>query len=432
MSVNQIGGIISEEIDTGSQYRTTKLWVLAFATFPLLGVGLLNYRLDIAFVNLNIEDIDIPVFIILFFFVVLINFFIIFAGHRSIAIQMDRNQQFFIICLSLLIALQVLNTTRSTNLTAAVSLDIRLLFALFVFILMSVFFTGDEDLISKTLKVIIISSTVLLVIYMFRYLVVLKSNYLSIDWTMLSRRGRNLMGFYLAIVTPISVWKYISGRLFSWWIIPTVVHLFALVYTLSRGAWTSTAVSLLLIFLLHIYQSRIKENEYAKSSVRIFRRVIVATLLFAIVFLVLTNSVAREGATSRIQSLLELEDVGSEVSISRRKEMMDEGISRFIENPIIGIGTSNYLSETGYITHNDYLSVLCEQGIFGIALFLVLIFLVLRKIFLLSRYTWESMALKNSSLAIVVYMFLFNALIWSAISVAVIFALLFSLRQKEF
>lgn len=403
--VNELDSIHAIDSSSSSRFRTTKLWILVFCTFPLLANSGFSIRPNITLFGNNLSEFDLPLFLLLVLAVAAINFFIIATQHHRFSVHMSRFQIAFILLYSILFLVQCLNTTRSESVKASVALDARLLLLIILLVVIFIFFTGDKELISKVLKTIIISTTIMLVIYLFQYLVIHKSAFLGVSWGTATRTGKNVMGLYLALVTPIALWKYLSEKLLSLWVIPVVVHIFALVYLLSRGAWVSTAVSLGVMLALTFLRLAMNKGKSQQSIFNIMKKVLVVCGLLVVIFLFATTATQRGALQSRFSSLIELRDVGSEMSISTRTNVLKQGMAYFWSSPITGIGTSNFRSRTGIATHNEYLTQLSEQGILGMTPFLILIILILREVFKPAEFTWESMALKTSSLAAVIYLF---------------------------
>lgn len=62
---------------------------------------------------------------------------------------------------------------------------------------------------------------------------------------------------------------------------------------------------------------------------------------------------------------------GDQVATSGRDVLWAKAIEMYNENPIFGIGISNFKQSTGVSVHNAYLQMLCEGGIFGITIMML-------------------------------------------------------------
>lgn len=77
-----------------------------------------------------------------------------------------------------------------------------------------------------------------------------------------------------------------------------------------------------------------------------------------------------------------------EMDLNGREEMWDIAIQGYKENPLFGIGVSQFQKWSGLSTnpHNMYLQVLCEQGIAGLICFIIpLVFCLIHTIILLRK-----------------------------------------------
>ena len=78
---------------------------------------------------------------------------------------------------------------------------------------------------------------------------------------------------------------------------------------------------------------------------------------------------------------------GVEASAERRLLIWEKGMELFQENSLVGIGYGSF-SRLGYDlrdTHNIYVKILVEQGIIGMAIFVVLMFMFISEGFRLYR-----------------------------------------------
>ena len=393
---------------------TNRLWVLIFITFPLLGFELFR---------LNFGPFEIPIFIVLLFMGMLGHYIRICVGQSTLAVRLSMKQKLFLIAFYLFIILHIFNTFDSLAIERAISQQVKLFAAFLTFITISMSFPKDRLVIRKSIEIIIFSSTILLLIYIYRYLFIFDSPFLSIDWDMSGRHGRNQLGLYLAAITPLALWRYLHSRVFSVWIIPFVTHMFAVFYTLSRGTWVALFLSLPLILILLL---GMQAGEQMKRFFRIFAGGVGIVVL--VLFFYFSESLPlKEDFENRVQSLLTMEDSEGQRSISSRKTLVYEGLDLFSENPVLGSGTSSFVAIKYEASHNDYVAILSEQGIIGIVVFLFLIFLVIQNVCDLSDKTWEAVGLKHGSIAIIFYMNFVNA--YKVSMIYVIFGLLFSLNN---
>lgn len=86
------------------------------------------------------------------------------------------------------------------------------------------------------------------------------------------------------------------------------------------------------------------------------------------------------------QGLEMFADSDEEINLNGREYLWAMAIQGFMENPLFGIGVSQFETWTGLGTnaHNMYLQVLCEQGLIGIILFVIpLVYCIMHTIYLL-------------------------------------------------
>ncbi|MEA1963497.1 MAG: O-antigen ligase family protein [Patescibacteria group bacterium] len=145
---------------------------------------------------------------------------------------------------------------------------------------------------------------------------------------------------------------------------------FALFFTFSRAAWLAFVVGLFAVLIIAL----IKKDRF--GQIQILKIILVCGISIFILFTNFQNLVlvrVREG--SRLEQKSNIE----------RLESNKTAVNIFKNNWLIGVGMGNYTTELAKInpdhpayfyqpTHNVYLLIAAEIGIFGIALFLYLIF----------------------------------------------------------
>lgn len=387
--------------------------IIAFCSFPLMAT--LSLRIKVGL-------LEIPIFAISLLILSFIAFLKVCVGHAELDFHFSKKQRYFIIFLFLFIVLHLMNTTRSLKFDKAFSWDIKLIVCFSVFLLISILFT-EMKVITVMLDTIIISSSILILVYIYRYLIVFRSSYLSIEWGYASQVGKNQIGLYLAVATPIALWKYFDKRVLSVWIIPAFIHIYGSFYTMSRGTWVSLVLSFMFILLLFSLNGQPSRKGLI---ITIAKRSAVIFAIIILLGLAINLSMVKAEASRRFLSLRELRDIEG-TSIEDRKTYISQSIEKFLENPVLGIGTFNFFFKTGMDSHNDYLRVLSEQGILGIVIFAGLIGIVISSIHNIDKRRWETIALIHSCIAILFYFLFINT--YANVIIYVIFALLMSLER---
>jgi O-antigen ligase len=120
------------------------------------------------------------------------------------------------------------------------------------------------------------------------------------------------------------------------------------------------------------------------TRLRLFARVAVVTLLAAALFVLLP-------IIQPLTSFQRLGTTGTEVvhgDLNERTELWADGISAFMQAPVLGVGTDMYRSVSGLnkVAHNTYISVLVEEGLIGLVLFVAILWIVVRRVRRLPRW----------------------------------------------
>ena len=120
------------------------------------------------------------------------------------------------------------------------------------------------------------------------------------------------------------------------------------------------------------------------TRLRLVTRVAVVALL-AVALLALLPIV------QPLRSFQRLGTTGTEVAqgdLNGRTELWREGFNAFLEHPVLGVGTDMYrsVSALSKVAHNSYLSVLVEEGLIGLVLFVAILGIVVWQVRLLSRW----------------------------------------------
>ena len=143
----------------------------------------------------------------------------------------------------------------------------------------------------------------------------------------------------------------------------------ALFFTFSRAAWLAFVIGLFTILIIAL----IKKNR--QQLLQILKIILIFGILVFILFTNFQNLVlTRVKGESRLEQKSNIERLGSNKT----------AVDMFKNNWLIGVGIGNYTTELAKInpsqpayfyhpTHNVYLLIAAEIGIFGIALFLYLI-----------------------------------------------------------
>lgn len=270
----------------------------------------------------------------------------------------------------------------------------------------------------RFLRAIVLGGVVLLVVLEYYSIFVFHSPFLSADISHPTRSGRNSIGFFLAVAIP-SVLAFRSTTLRA---LILLYFVFSAVYLQSRGVLV--AVSAATVVTLTIRGGVTMAHGWTGILARRFRPV---------AFLAILSLVAL--AASQYQLLLSLLDqyvFVQHTSDDLRVRLAELAMATFRSHMLVGIGVGQfqYISPEGYLTHNDYLSVLAELGLLGFLPFFGLIAgTVWRAVRLLLHWLAQtdgpgaraSLARGMIGLSVASYLFVINAytalMFWVAIGV---------------
>lgn len=219
-------------------------------------------------------------------------------------------------------------------------------------------------------------SSITVLFYIYNSYFVLGSLYLVNGISDVTQEGRNQFGLYLsttsllALSLAIQFWTTSSSRYRILLLLSAAIHLTALLYSMSRGAWVSFVVCFLGSLLL-------RGQKKAFFHFVLFLLGIAVFLSFA--YTLDPDGVFGQTALAfelRFSSLLSFSDYAGD-SILLREHLLQAALDEFSRNPVFGMGVENFSHTYGFATHNTYAQFLAEEGVVGLALFLFLIIFVL-------------------------------------------------------
>jgi len=171
---------------------------------------------------------------------------------------------------------------------------------------------------------------------------------------------------YLAMAIPFIIGMYFTGinggKLFLS-ILMTLFILMALIFSLSRGGWISTAVGLAFMIAALLI------NQYLKGKTIVL---IVLVGLFFLAFIALSNRPV-------IQEILTIKQASKDTSFQSRVQVWHKTLDMIGDYPWLGTGPGTFstmftqyqppgLTSRFFMAHNDYLHFISETGIPLIAL----------------------------------------------------------------
>lgn len=180
------------------------------------------------------------------------------------------------------------------------------------------------------------------------------------------------LGTYLYFIAPKK--NYIFNAL----IIITIV-----VFIVLTGKRSSSFIVLSIPMLVLFISSKSKS-----AFINYFFPSLCAIFIFLYVFSTNLDRFDEIRGMEKVSHGLEMFLGEEEVDLNGREELWEAAIEGYRQNPMFGIGVSQFQKWSGYTTnpHNMYLQILCEQGIAGLTLFILpLIFCLFHTIYLLRK-----------------------------------------------
>jgi len=189
---------------------------------------------------------------------------------------------------------------------------------------------------------------------------------MRVNGTMLHLGSNELAAFYV-VALLVSAGLLLSLRDLQWrlfFLLSTGLAAWGVIYSYSRSAYLAALVGAALMGLLRSLKLTL---------------VLLLFLLAAPLFLP-ASVLDRFG-------MINSEQTQTDESTERRLELWTVAWERFQENPVLGTGYRSFpkLNRYNMDTHNNYLKVLCELGLFGFLAFLGLFVHGFRQGWLLSR-----------------------------------------------
>jgi len=261
---------------------------------------------------------------------------------------------------------------KATNIEQAFDSQLKavsvLLFALSIysFIIQSV----------KNLNIVLLTNVFILLILVFYFL--FSNITLGNDRVAGSALNSNSYG-YIVFVGLSSVFLLYTLTNKNKWILYTIFFLvpttiYIALTTSSRGGLITTLILIIgNIYLISIKRNKKKQNKH----IRFYS--LISIIIMGLVLNYFYDNIYLNSNINKRFDLLYLNE-------STREYHVQKAIEIGLENPILGIGAGNYsitpkLIEMGSFTHNAFAEAFVSYGIFGLLLYLLICFSILKKIF---------------------------------------------------
>lgn len=194
------------------------------------------------------------------------------------------------------------------------------------------------------------------------------------------------LGDFLIIPTMLLLYNLYHKRFIKVSVAGIFVLLPFTIFSFSRSAYVSIAVSSLVLHVFSVFRNQIPKRTFI---LRIVILLIVLGSVFA--FIMSTSQLKNKSSLSTIYAYLVQNNnlSNNKDLVGRRPYYFRQAIDSFLKNPLMGIGPNNFHSvsltyakkpylESTETVHNIFLEVLVGQGIFGLLPFtgLILLFLI--------------------------------------------------------
>lgn len=198
--------------------------------------------------------------------------------------------------------------------------------------------------------------------------------------------GPNELGVFYAMYTAllVGISYFVEEKKLRYAILAVCAcNLYPILFSYSRAAYISTMACLLTLGIL--------------KDRRILLAVVVIVLFYR--FLLPVSVVERidmtflekESVSEQAEQSSAMDIGGVEVDTVGRKELWEKAKMYFAEQPLFGIGFDTFRHKEGMITHSLYMKILAEQGLFGLAIFILFIGALLRKSYVLFKKSGSSL-----------------------------------------
>src|SRR3989338_1328114 len=233
----------------------------------------------------------------------------------------------------------------------------------------------EEYKIKRILNIILASATAIAMFGILQYLGVIprdwwgRHNFLSATYV-----NHNHFGGYMELALPLSIGMILSERDIGkkgLYVYSFLALSSALLLSMSRGAWFSITIAMIFMFIMIC---RKKKGFFISL-------LFLAFLTVAVIFIF--NAIDLSALSRRISSYKELDFSGrieiwkGTLQIIKHNWLLGTGIGTFIYNfPAYRAPGLNMFVN---FSHNDYLQIASEAGVFSLALLAFMIFAIIRK-----------------------------------------------------
>ncbi len=329
-----------------------------------------------------------------------------------------------------LVLVHLIGTPRAYDDLWALRESFKITLGFLTFWCIVVMYPDDRKFEEKFWLIAVSCSVVAVGIMMYRYYSVFNSSYLGDTWGEKTRAGRNLLGWYLALLVPIAYAGALLSRQRVLMFAAACVLIVACFYTGSRSSIGLMSVGIAIVSALALGHRHTRKSALigisfgmtTSAGLVIYRwSTFVEHIENSEMYLRLIDFVASEGGSASVRGYL----------IERAWECFREGPLLYgigVKNVVICVGQGSSMTKE-MVVHNDYLSILADMGLVGFLFFLTtmlsILYVMVRRFRLrAANITWVDMGLFAAAVLSMIYLNLstgYNSpLLWSILGFAVV------------
>jgi O-antigen ligase len=260
---------------------------------------------------------------------------------------------------------------------------IKYIVLIIFFISLKELFIINPKYLSKIFNYLFYLMPIYLLFLIYLYLFIFNRTYIAPTLEFPTEAGKNGLAFLIILVIPFSLYKFKNSTRKVTDFVFLLILFLGVYFIKSRGLYLFSILTIAINFLLY-------------SKYGILKKLLFSTIIFTL--------------TIYFINFINI-DIAFDTSINERYLLIKESLNIFYNSPFFGIGTDEFVNQSflGLTTHNDYLLILVEQGLFGFIIFiniLIINVITARKNFINKSYMSHSIYLLT--IIIVLYMLIIN------------------------
>lgn len=332
---------------------SNKTWEIRLAKITGFFLPFITLRVDVLFYSITMYML----------FILILCAIVLYKREITLSISFLDG----IIYIFLLILLT--STIYSPDISYSLETFIKISAVLIFYLIIKETFKTRTFLIPIIMKYSIIGGVIMIMYLGYVYLIEFEESYIAINTEYATKNSKNALAFMYTIISGfifsylIKIDKKENFKIIK--IILMIIGLLLMIAIQSRAFFI-----LLLLYFSYFVLKSIWNRKFKVLLISI-------PVMIALVAMFVPKSVMLD-ISQRYSSLGFLFESGVDEagnSLSTRQNLIDLGLNLFRENPFTGVGLGGfqYNSHDNYLSHNDYLLILSEQGLLGFLVFILLL-----------------------------------------------------------